>query len=145
MFQVNTARTSTALTFFSARLPLPPGLNHLEREIHRPRVASQQARFRHFHAEAYRSLAAATSFYDFGTIVQLRESPFHIPLSAYIKFFYAYTWNVDQIGQEQAIIETTLRYLDLREHPVVELHVQKFVDEQDPHAEIFLSCAPQRK
>lgn len=78
--------------------------------------------------------------YDFGTIVRLRESHFRVPLTARIKFFYPYTWQIDQIGQEQEAIRVTLRYLDLSRHPTMEVHTQKFIDAEDPHAEIALFC-----
>ncbi len=137
MSQWNSSHLYEKQLFFTARIPLPPMLAPAGYSKRSVRVNAKLTRY---YVDAATALARAP-IHDFGLIVALQESRFRIPLIASVKLYSPGNWNREVQEQANPVITATLRFLHLNRNPVVELHVQHYIDITDPHAVIALFCA----
>jgi hypothetical protein len=123
--------------FFTACLPLPPVINRHPPSTHTRQTARVNAKMARYYAEAATYLAQAR-VHDFGLIISLQENRFRVPLIAHIKFYFAHNGEKEMEHLVTPIIRATLHFLNLNRNPIAELHIQRYIDINNPHAEIFL-------
>jgi hypothetical protein len=125
--------------FFSARMPLPPTISKHALVKHSRQIVRLNARLARYYVEAATALAQAP-IHDFGLIVSLQENRFRVPLIANLKFYFPGTWRTEMEGQVNPVITATLHFLNLSRNPIVEMNIQRYIDVNNPHAEIALYC-----
>lgn len=124
---------------FTARMPLPPTISKHSSVKHSRQVTRLNARLARYYVEAATTLAQAP-VHDFGLIVSLQENRFRVPLIANLKFYFPGTWRREMEGLVNPVITATLHFLNLSRNPIVEMNIQRYIDVNDPRAEIALYC-----
>jgi hypothetical protein len=102
-------------------------------------MARLNAKLARYYVEVVPYLAQAP-VHDFGLIVSLQENRFRVPLVANLKFYFPNTGDKEMEGLLNPVITATLRFLNLSRNPIVEMHIRRYNDANDPHAEIALYC-----
>jgi hypothetical protein len=125
--------------FFTARMPLPPTITRPPAFKYNRQIARLNAKLARYYVEAATYLAQAP-VHDFGLIVALQENRFRIPLIANMKFYFANSGEKEMENLVNPVIRATLHFLNLNRNPIVEMHIQRYIDINDPHAEIALYC-----
>jgi hypothetical protein len=139
MNQWNSSALPDKRLFFTARMPLPPTISKHSSLKDSRQVARLNAKLARYYVEAATSLAQAP-IHDFGLVVSLQESRFRVPLVANLKFYFPGSWGKEMEGPVNPVITATLHFLNLSRNPIVEMHIQRYIDVNDPHAEIALYC-----
>lgn len=139
MNQWNSSALPDKPLFFTARLPLPPTISKHSLVKHSRQVARLNAKLARYYVEAATALAQAP-VHDFGLVVSLQENRFRVPLVANLKLYFPSTWGKEMVGLVNPIITATLHFLNLSRNPIVEINIQRYIDVNDPHAEIALYC-----
>jgi hypothetical protein len=125
--------------FFTARMPLPPTISKYSSVKHSRQVARSNAKLARYYVEAAAALAQAP-VHDFGLVVSLQENRFRVPLMANLKLYSLSTGGQEIEGLVNPVITATLHFLNLKRNPIVEMNIQRYIDVNDPHAEIALYC-----
>jgi hypothetical protein len=125
--------------FFTARMPLPPTISKHSSVKYSRQVARLNAKLARYYVEAATTLAQAP-VHDFGLIVSLQENRFRVPLVANLKLYSPSTRGKEMEGLVNPVITATLHFLNLSRNPIVEMNIQRYIDFNDPHAEIALYC-----
>jgi hypothetical protein len=127
--------------FFTARMPLPPTISKPVLFYQHRQIARLNVRLARYYVEAATFLAQAP-VHDFGLVFSLQENRFRIPLVANLKFYVPNIWGKEMEALVDPVITATLHFLNLKRNPLVETHIQCYIDANDPHAEIALYCPP---
>lgn len=134
--------------FFSARLPLPPGVNKSYKIVSIPSKAKGRVIHRlaaspeleQFKQDAIYLLRQPDQYHDYPIITKIRESYIKVPLHLELIFYFTTLWKKDEDGGIKAVQDAVFQHLQLNDNLVIDLHVQKRVDRDDPRVEISLSC-----
>jgi Holliday junction resolvase RusA-like endonuclease len=62
------------------------------------------------------------------------------PLAVRLKFYFPTLWKRDIDGGEKHVIDAAFRHLGLNDTLVLDLHVTKEADREDPRCEIEICC-----
>jgi hypothetical protein len=145
MSRTNDAHSShyqTNAVFFSSSLPLPPGVNYAYQIVRSRRGAMRMvstSALRRFKWESLAWLVRA-SICNEDIMRRLYEQRGKFPLSVELRFYLPYLWRQELDDPVRAALDAAFDYLGLNDSQVVDLHVQKFLDASNPHAEIEISC-----
>ncbi len=127
-----------AQDFIQLTLPVPPSVNHQYATVNGRRLLSAKGR-------AYKSLVAQQ------ILVALAQSPHRVnvrqilrqaSLSLSIHFFFASALRRDTDGGLKIAQDAMCEGLGLNDNRVVEVHLYKFQDRENPRMDIRLSVAP---
>lgn len=132
---------SSLQPFFTAELPIPPGVNRSYRVV----VVRGHGRLAHTHAaqqylEDAPLLLSQAAKHDTLLVDALRKSHFKIPLAVDLRFFFPTMWKRDVDGGVKIVLDCVFKFLGLNDNLVTGLHVTKDVDAQRPRVEIEVRC-----
>ncbi len=132
--------------FFAGRLPLPPGING----SYRPGTADHPIigtkALHQFKADAAQMLSQG--YHDWSIINAIHKTRLNVALRMDIHFFFKTLWKQDIDGGVKAVIDAVFTRLNhtfddnrFNDNTVVDLHVKKREDSDDPRVEIELYCS----
>lgn len=142
--------------FLVATLPLPPGVNASYKTVNfkvqngdkkgnwvrRPGATPELKQFKE---DALNILTYSKDTKGNWPIASaICASKKKIPLTVAIDFYFKTPWLRDVDGCIKAAMDAAFKYLELNDNAVVDLHVRKFVDKENPRCEISLSVCLER-
>ena len=125
--------------FLTARLPLPPGINHsyqIVRSRDGTRIADTAAA-RNFKEEA--AIRLNMGAHDQAVIDAIRASRRKVPLTLIQHYYFPSLWKRDIDGGEKAVQDAVFKHLGLNDTLVVDKHTTK-EESDDPRVEIEVRC-----
>jgi Holliday junction resolvase RusA-like endonuclease len=129
---------------FRGRLPLPPGINQSYKPVHIARRDGREysgigstRELLQFKKDAAKELLQAEV--DWQQVDHIRASRRHkIPLACEVIFFFKTMWKRDIDGGEKHCIDAVFEYLKLNDNLLVDLHMKKLIDPNDPHTDVHI-------
>jgi Holliday junction resolvase RusA-like endonuclease len=130
---------------FRGRLPLPPGINASYKIVRIRRAGGREYQrlgetpeLRQFKKDA--ALELSQTKVDVTLWEQIRHAlPRKTPLQGEITFFFETMWRRDVDGGIKHTIDAVFAHLILNDNLLVDLHVRKLVDKNDPHTDVEIS------
>jgi crossover junction endodeoxyribonuclease RusA len=127
-----------------ATLPIPPGINasyKIARHGRSHRLCATPE------LELFKQLAILALIdqqykkIDRGQLGLIDQSKEKIPLALEIDFYYPTLWRHDVDSGVKAVQDILLKHLGLNDNRIVDLHVRKFADRENPRVEARLLFA----
>lgn len=163
MHAYNSFQTQQIKPFFTATLPLPPGVNQSYKIVHvnaktttpeykggrlvypantKPRKIARIGETPEL--TAFKQEAALTlpgrSMLDSDILTSIQNSKRNVPLSVHLIFYLPSLWKRDVDSGIKATIDAVFKHLQLNDNLIVCLSAQKCVDADEPRVEVEVSC-----
>lgn len=141
-------RPQPLLPFFVARMPLPPGVNasykivklfNSENGISSMRLGPTPELEEFKESSGWELKVAPTC--DWLVVEAIKTSKkVKVPLAVKVRFYFPTLWRCDVDGGEKHAIDAAFRHLGLNDNLILDLHVTKDADREDPRCEIEICC-----
>lgn len=124
--------------FFAGRCDLPPGINgsYQPGSERNPIIGTEK--LKQFKKDA--DLLLSQGYHDWTLINALRVSKRKVPLQMEIHFFFKSLWKCDIDGGIKSVQDAVFARLGLNDNLVVDLHVSKEADPENPRVEVEVYC-----
>lgn len=130
--------------FFAGRCELPPGINQAysigyvpTKNGPKPRIVDSEAS-KQFKKDAV--LLLSQGYHDWNIINAIKASKRKVPLRMEMTFYFKSMWKRDVDGGEKAVQDAVFQRLGLNDVLVVDLHISKEVDVDEPRVEVEVYC-----
>jgi crossover junction endodeoxyribonuclease RusA len=135
-----------AEVFFSATLPVPPGINQSYKSFLNPETGKSAfagtSAARKFKKAAAKQLAKAMANKAVVEHIQAaKRKRIQIPLEVTLYFYFEHMWMRDIDSGLKAAIDAVFKHLKLNDNLIVDLHIKKRMDKADPRVQIEISIA----
>ncbi len=124
--------------FYAGRCELPPGINasYQPGNGRNPIVGTKE--LHQFKDDA--ALLLSQGYHDWALINALRASRRKVPLRMEIHFYFKSLWRCDIDGGIKAVMDAVFNRLGLNDNLVVDLHISKEADPENPRVEVEVYC-----
>lgn len=127
---------SRVRVFYAGKMPLPPGINHAYRPLSHGFIGTEA--LNQFKADA--ALLLSQGYHDWPIITAIRKARQKVPLRVDLHFFFRYLWKNDIDGPIKFALDAMFTRLEMNDVQIVNLHVTKQVDNDNPRTEIEVYC-----